>query len=424
MMSAIGPLRDQGHVVIVGGGPAGTACALALRRLAVQMDRQVRITLVEGKQFAEERHYNQCVGVLSPPFPELLETKLGIRFPYHLARGEITGYTLHSEGEHLALEGDEPPSIPLRRVHFDAYMLEMIKEHGVDFLPARVVDLEFHANSVVVYTESLPLEGDVVIGAFGLDEGSASLFARVTPYRPPRSLSSVVTKYHPGIDAMQRFGSHIHAFLPRHPRIEFGGITPKGNHLTINIAGQTVDSRLMQTFLAHSDVRAVLPRFEEAGKESPDDLRYFKGRFPNSEASYYYGDRYAMVGDAAGLVRSFKGKGVTSAVLTGIRVAESIMKTGISWAAFHTHYCRANQDIIRDLPYGRAIRIAVIALARSGILGAVLRAAPHEPRLRAALFGAVSGHVPYREVWANSLAPHSLWTVLKSLYQGALGKTS
>ncbi len=423
-MANIGPLGDQGHVVIIGGGPAGTACALSLRRLAVRMDRQVRITLVEGKQFAEERHYNQCVGVLSPPLPDLLETELGIRFPYHLARGEITGYTLCSAGEHLALEGDETPSIALRRVHFDAYMLEMIKEHGVNFLPARAVDLEFHANSVVVYTESLPLEGDVVVGAFGLDEGSASLFARVTPYRPPRALSSVVTKYHPGIEAVQRFGSHIHAFLPRHPHIEFGGITPKGNHLTVNIAGRKVDIRLMQAFLAQSDVRAVLPRFELAGEYSPDDLQYYKGRFPYSEARHYYGDRYAMVGDAAGLVRSFKGKGVTSAVLTGIRVAQSIMKTGISWAAFHTDYRRANHDIISDMPYGRAIRIVVIALARSGLLGAVLRAAHQEPRLRAALFGAVSGHVPYREVWANSLAPHSLWAVLKSLYTGAPGKPS
>jgi flavin-dependent dehydrogenase len=410
-----GALPKNGHVIIVGGGPAGSACALALRRLSDQLDRVVRVTLLEGKQFAGEQHYNQCVGVLSPPLPELLEQELGIQFPNHLARGKITGYTLHSASEELAMEDEGEPSIALRRVQYDAFMLEAVKERGIVVQSARAVDLEFHAGNVVVYTDNKPLVGDVVVGAFGLDEGSSSVFSRVTPYRPPESLFSVVTKYHPGDEAMLRFGSHIHAFLPRHPRIEFGGVTPKGNHLTINIAGKTVDAPLMQSFLDQRDVRHLLPHLEQAGKYDPDDLRYFKGRFPYSEAQNYYGDRYVMVGDAAGLVRSFKGKGVTSAVMTGIRAAHSILEAGISRSAFHAYYRMANQDILRDLPYGRAIRVLIILLSRTNLLGAVIRAARLDPRLRSALYGAVSGNTPYRQIWADSLVPKSLWTILQSL---------
>jgi flavin-dependent dehydrogenase len=55
------------HIVIIGGGPGGSACALALERKATELGRPVRITLIEGKQFRGEKHYNQCVGVLSPP---------------------------------------------------------------------------------------------------------------------------------------------------------------------------------------------------------------------------------------------------------------------------------------------------------------------------------------------------------------------
>jgi flavin-dependent dehydrogenase len=410
-----GALPKNGHVIIVGGGPAGSACALALRRLSDQLDQKVRVTLLEGKQFAGEQHYNQCVGVLSPPLPELLEQELGIQFPIHLARGKITGYTLHSANEELALEDEGEPSISLRRVQYDAFMLDAVKERGVEVQSARAVDLEFHAGNVVVYTDNKPHAGDVVVGAFGLDEGSSSVFARVTPYCPPEALSSVVTKYHPGDEAMLRFGSHIHAFLPRHPRIEFGGVTPKGNHLTINIAGKTVDAPLMQAFLAQQDVRQFLPHFERAGKYDPEDLRYFKGRFPYSEAQNYYGDRYVMVGDAAGLVRSFKGKGVTSAVMTGIRAAHSILEAGISRNAFHDHYRMANQDILRDLPYGRAIRVLIILLSRSNLLGAVIRAARLDPLLRSALYGAVSGNTPYRQIWADSLVPTSLWTIIRNL---------
>ena len=71
MIKSLGPL-DKGHVVIIGGGPGGTACALALHHMAAEMGRKIRITIVEGKQFVGEMQYNQCVGVLSPPLPDLL----------------------------------------------------------------------------------------------------------------------------------------------------------------------------------------------------------------------------------------------------------------------------------------------------------------------------------------------------------------
>ncbi|MCJ7824717.1 MAG: hypothetical protein MUP44_07450, partial [Anaerolineales bacterium] len=158
-----------------------------------------------------------------------------------------------------------------------------------------------------------------------------------------------------------------------------------------------------------------LPNFEMARHYSSTDLRYYKGRFPCSLARHYYGNRFVMIGDAAGLVRSFKGKGVTAAVQTGIRAAETMLSVGFSAAAFHDHYRRANEDLIGDMAYGRAMRLVVILMARSGMIDAVLRAARKEPRLRRALFGAVSAHESYRTVWGDSLAPASLIAVLGDL---------
>lgn len=417
MPSTLGQLPEAGRVIIIGGGPAATACALALHRLAAQMGRQVQIVIVEGKQFAGERHYNQCVGVLSPPLAEILEGQLGVPFPYHLSRGEIPGYVLHTAGETALLEETMAPALALRRVQFDAYMLETAVQRGITLVPARAVDMEFHPDGVTVYTENTPLDGDVVVGAFGLDAGSAAMFARVVAYRPPQALSSVVTKYHPGPEGMATFGPYIHAFLPAHPHIEFGAITPKGNHLTINIAGRAVDKRLMQSFLDDPEVRACLPNLEGAGAHDPNDLRLFKGHFPCSLARGYYGDRYVMVGDAAGLVRAFKGKGVTSAMLTGIRAAQTILEAGISAQAFARHYRPANRDILRDLPYGRAMRLFTIVLARYGLLGPVLRAARRDTDVRAALFNAVSAHAPYRQVMGQVLHPRPLLAILRALHR-------
>ena len=416
MKSETGSVRKSMSVAIIGGGPGGTACALALHRLANTMNRQVKIIILEGKQFSEERHYNQCVGVLSPPLHSLLEDQLGVPFPYSLSRGEIKGYILHTANEQIAVADDKEISTALRRVQFDAYMLEAAKSKGIQIFPARAVDVEFHSENVLVYTENAPLECDVVVGALGMDEGTASLFARQTGYSPPQALSSVVTKFHPGDDEIEKFGSHIHAFLPAHPRIEFGGVSPKGNHLTINIAGSSVDMALMNTFLDFPAVRDALPDLSKAGQYDPNDLRLFKGRFPCSLAKRYYGDRYVMVGDAAGLVRAFKGKGVTSAVLTGIRAAESILQAGLTKQAFHNHYRLANQDIIRDLPYGRAMRFLTIFLSRYRLLDPVLRAARQDPNLQAALFGAVSAHAPYRRVLLHTLNPRSILSILRAMF--------
>ncbi|MDF1500100.1 MAG: FAD/NAD(P)-binding protein [Anaerolineales bacterium] len=407
------PLR----VAIVGGGPAGTACALRLQLLSTQLDRAVHVTIIEGKEFHQEQHYNQCVGVLSPPLPELLTRDLNVDFPSFLVRSPITGYYLHTPGAEIALL-DEQPSMALRRVQFDAYMLDMCRERHIDIVNARAVDLEFHDQGVLIYTENAPVPADVVVGAFGMDDGGASLFSRLTDYTPPDALSSVVTKYHPDQTTMKAFGSQIHAFLPPDPRIEFAGITPKGNHLTINIAGQDVASPLMNEFLAQPWVAKHLPNLGDAGRLNPGDLRFFKGRFPHASAHHYYADRFVMVGDASGLVRSFKGKGVTTAVQTGIRAADTILTQGITARAFHAHFRKANDDLIQDLPYGQLMRRITIWLSRTGLLSGIIRGAQTEPALHTALFGAVAGVTPYREILKDALKPRNLVAILRSMRRG------
>jgi 2-polyprenyl-6-methoxyphenol hydroxylase-like FAD-dependent oxidoreductase len=65
-------LQDGQAVAIIGGGPGGVACAVALKNLAAETDKEIDVTLYEGKVFSEETHYNQCVGVLSPPIKKIV----------------------------------------------------------------------------------------------------------------------------------------------------------------------------------------------------------------------------------------------------------------------------------------------------------------------------------------------------------------
>jgi flavin-dependent dehydrogenase len=383
--------------------------------MASDLGRRVNVTILERKVFEGELEHNQCLGVLSPPLPSLLEQELDLPFPHHLSRGVIHEYILHGERESLSLDAEDYPSVALRRVQFDGYMLEAARYRGAEILHDRAVDIEIQDQGVVIHTTQGSLEADVVVGAFGLEESSADMFERTTSYRRPKALETVVTKYHPGDEAMQKFGLRIHAFLPAAKQIEFGAITPKGNHLSLTIAGKSVDPDLMKSFLHRPSSHKELVNLESAGQIDPRDLDFFTGRFPRSIARGYYGDRYVMAGDAAGLVRAFKGKGVTSAVQTGIRAAKVILTKGISKEAFHTYYRRENRETIRDLPYGRLMRQAAIGLARLHLLDPVLRAARSEPRLQEALYDAVSGRATSRQVWANSVLPRSLSSIARSL---------
>jgi flavin-dependent dehydrogenase len=198
---------------------------------------------------------------------------------------------------------------------------------------------------------------------------------------------------------MEEFGNYIHAFLPSSlPAIEFGAVTPKGNHLTCNIAGQKVDAGMMDKFLDLPMVREALP---DNVDEILHHLYYFKGRFPTLPAKGIFGDRYVMIGDTAGLNRPFKGKGINSAVITGIKAAEVMMNTGISKSSFH-HYMRSCRELTEDIPYGKALRFLTIWSKKFGLLDRVLKAAEHEPALQRALFNIVSGHETYKKTWRES----------------------
>lgn len=411
--SGLGPLPEGGRVVVIGGGPGGTSTAIAIKQGARALGRNVSVTVVEGKQFNDEQHYNQCTGVFAPPIVELVEQRLQVPFPHHLRRNIIDGYILHTPRRSILLDGETHPSVALRRIQFDEYMLSVARQCGVQVLQARATNVEFHDDHVLVYTENAPLKADVVVGAFGMDEGTGVLFERTTGYRPPPALNSIVTKFDPGEKAIAGIGNHIHAFLPSSPRIEFGAVTPKSIHLTINIAGASVDSKQMLAFLGSPLVLRALPCLQGAASFYSDNLHFFKGGFPCGLARNFSGDRYVMVGDAAGLVRAFKGKGVTSAVKTGLRAAEVILKSGISGWAFQEYHA-ANRDITSDLHYGQAMRRLAIFASAYGFMDAVLAAAEHNGNLRRALFNAVSAHGPYREVILAAFSPSSLYAVFKA----------
>lgn len=390
------PSLNGKTIAIIGGGPAGAAFGIKLLSLARKKGEKPRVVIFEGKPLDKKSHYNQCLGVLSPPLPEIMEKSLGIPFPWSIIQKTILGYYLHTEKTTLHLPGSHEPSYACRRVEFDSYLFNKALEAGAEIVRARVIDLDILDQGIMVYSESNNLKADGVVGAFGLDDGMIKILERLTSYRQPEFLTSIVTKFHPGLDAVEAFGQCLHVFLLKSIlEIEFAAITPKGNHLSLNIAGKNVNASSMELFLRSSKVRKVLPPGSE--KLLPS-LSFYKGKFPTGPARNFLLDRIIMIGDAAGLNRPFKGKGINSALLTAIRAAEALVQYGFT-EAMKKEYDRLCSDLISDLPYGQRLRWLTLILTRLGLMDGLLELAPQEPALLRALFHIVSGQKAYRTIW-------------------------
>ncbi|OIP33511.1 MAG: hypothetical protein AUK27_10310 [Deltaproteobacteria bacterium CG2_30_66_27] len=398
-------LKNGSVVAIIGGGPAGCSCAIKLRQLAVEKGIRLRIILFESKDF--NLHHNQCVGVLSPPIEKILKKELSISIPQELIKRKIMGYHISSGKSELLLQSnnEEDPTYVVRRVKFDKFVLDEVVKAGIEVIHSRVTDIEFiDRNSkceVRVYSESCTIRADVVVGAFGLDEGSLHMLEDSTRnrgryVRPRMVMHTFITKVHPDSSEFinEKLGYIIHAFLLSSlPKIEFGAITPKGDHIIVNIAGEHVTSVDLENFLKHPAVAKFLP----PSHVDIDQMVSYKGHFPTSPAKNPYGDRYITVGDSTGWLRPFKGKGITTAVMTGISAAKAMIYHGISKRGLDA-YAAECEYLTKDYPYGTLVRFCSNLAVTTNYYDFLIEYAKKEERLSKIFYDSVSGHRSYKDI--------------------------
>ncbi len=401
-VKGLGPLADGARVLIVGGGPGGAICAMALLRGARAKNRRIEVVILTPTPSPSRC---QSVGVLSPPLQQVLREQVDVVLPPELLQRRITAYALHGDSGCLRFPlGDDDGvegTFASPRPELDAFLLNAAQATGAQVVRTRVQDADFGAEQVSVQSDAGWCDGDVLVGAFGLEPTLGLALARRVGYAPPPHLEAVVSSIDPGPGATARvlLEDTVHAFLPRLDSLEFGALIPRGDHVSVVVAGSHVEDAASEAFLALPAVRSVMGgRYET--------VEYVRGTFPNGLAEHACSDRFVCVGDTAGLVRPFKGKGIYAASLTGIRAARTMLDLGISREAFaaYTAGCR---DLVLDVRYGRVIRILALVLAKRLSLDPVLARAHEDGVLERALFLAVSGHGSSRDIFWLGARPRT-----------------
>jgi flavin-dependent dehydrogenase len=361
----------------------------------------LRVVLFESKDFSVDR--NICVGVLSPPFRKLLE-QLGLTLPERIVQRRIKGYMLHSKSQTAYLEEvsqNDDQTMVVDRSDLDSLLLAGVQKAGGTVISDAVVDIRKGPDKVlVVGSGGARVLADAVVGAFGLNHDSLSIFESHVPgFRRPNVTKSILTDI--AVDPQfidVRLNNIIHALLiDQLPRVEFGAVTPKRDHITVNIAGDNISDDDLDAFLRLPWSRKLV---REATFKEP---RYYDA-FPSAPARNFFSDRIVTIGNTSGLLRPLKGKGINTGLITGMAAAKTMMDVGISKHAFSQFY-RDCQHITDEFAYGRFLRRLYRLSQRLDVLDTVLELAGREPLLYRAFYDMVSGEGSYKDVVLRSARP-------------------
>lgn len=432
------------RVGIVGAGPAGTVCALALLRGGERLGQTHHVLLFEGKSFLRTGPpgCNMCAGVVSGTLLEGLAA-LGASVPDRLIQRRLQGHYFETRAG--AVYVPKHPRSTLCTVFrgvgplhappdldqsFDQFLLHSAVAAGAHHVPATVTQV------VMPVTSGSPFElrtadghshrVDVVIGAFGVNSVLTARFERLAfGYRAPETYR--VAQADLALDERfirESLGGTVKIFSLGLPRIRFGAITPKRQHATVTVIGPRLGRHDLERFLLHPRVRRHFP----LDWDIPRRYCYCQPRLPVTAARNPVADRLIVIGDAH-VSRYLKG-GIDSALFTGTLAAHAVLHGDLSRRALMKQYvrpCRAKY--VFDNFCGRLLFTGNDLVSRIRSMAALgLLAVENEQDLpqweqrhhTRVLWNIFTGEAPYRRIVATAASP---LPVLRALVKGFGGRT-
>jgi flavin-dependent dehydrogenase len=425
-------------VLVVGAGPAG---ATAARELALA---GVRVRLIDRAAFPRNK---PCGGGISmrvvPRFP-YLATALREIATHSLSRLYLEG----PDGHSAVVTSDAPAALMIRRVEFDALLVQLATQAGAEFVPgvdivqARQDDqrVTLTSRDAKVFAAPLVIAADgvhsVVGRRLGINPGwSADAVAldmmEETPREQLRDVDPSTLWVAYGYDNAKSAKS---AESANKDKIEsansansawnrspegYAYIFPKRDHVNIGIGYVLSHYRQRVGKSPYQLQRELVATLRERGIVEGNSVRsnFTPFLIPVGGPLRDPGrGRVLAAGDAGGFVNAFTAEGIYYAMVTGQLAARAIVQSGRDFRSLARRYRRlVNDEIGIELRDSTLIQRYLFADRRR--IAQVIDGARHEREITRLILDLAMGRRPYRSVRRRLLAraPGLAWRFLWEL---------
>jgi menaquinone-9 beta-reductase len=310
-------------VIIVGAGPAGCTCALALR------NSNLKVALFDKSSFPRDKVCGDAIPTRAIKTLKSISPEFASEFSAFHQKCGTTKSKIFYQGKQVDFEWSSE-AYTCARIDFDNFLLSLVKKHTETELYENTSLTEVSIENNYVYVKESggrrTFGAKIIIGADGAHSIVAKQLAGRTLDR--KHYVGAVRGYYHNIIENQENTTEL--FLIKNLMPSYLWIFPLPENKA-NVGFGMLSSDIAKRKL---NLRKT---FQELLKETPELARRFSGAsllgevegsgLPlGSKRVKISGDNFILIGDAASLIDPISGQGIGNAMFSGKLAAEQIIK--------------------------------------------------------------------------------------------------
>jgi len=330
--------------IVIGGGPAGAHFAYQASK------KGYSISLIESKSIGR---YKCCAGGISKRFLKTYE------IPPRLVERKITSFQLISPtGEKAEMDFEHPVGVTVYRTSFDNWLIERAIDAGseVSFgVGAKKIHFLKDCTEIEL-SDGKILRSKLLVGAFGM---APAMFRELQIKMPEFLIGVQFERSMSQTQIDQLIGNRCEFYYdPVYSNRGYVWVFPKREGVSVGLVTGSLEKRKRDTIFNFIRNHPQASReLQTSGPRLFDGSDFHSAMIPNKPLNVTYGNRFLLLGDAAGLVDQTNWEGIFFAFRSA-DIAFEVFEKNYDKADFSLRglsaYQRGWKEVFgEELSYGR-----------------------------------------------------------------------